>query len=96
MQRVVPACRWQSIGMQVAINAACGAGMQVAINRQRVAGLLQRAADDLPAQAAQTQHRKQLEADIRTYIQVSCTASCWLVQACTDARTLMVVHAHGY
>jgi len=69
---------------------------QVAINRQRVAGVLQRAVEDLPAQQERTARRRELEADIRTYLQVGacvcvCVCMCLLVQ--TSAPTSRLVCA---
>jgi len=51
---------------------------QVAINRQRVARVLQHAADDLLAQASRAKYKKSLEEDIRTYVQVCVYVSVYI------------------
>jgi hypothetical protein len=44
--------------------------LQVAVNRSRVASLLQRVVDDLPAQEPRTRDKQALEAEMRAYLAV--------------------------
>eukprot|EP00983_Pelagomonas_calceolata_P071978 1151475-Pelagomonas_calceolata.AAC.1 len=91
---------WPPAG-SVAISRQRDRGVpRVAINRQRVSGVLQRAADDLPAQAMRAKHKLELEADIRAYIHLlieslHCTPVLYLMLLWTAACRKTALSAVG-